>query len=152
MISEAAIRTVILNNTELKSWAFAGRDGDIARDVRLATNETHPYYLTSSKIMDLLGPLRGIEILSALRAHANAGLREVALRFDNEGINMAHATAADVLTSMVTAGIITNGEKNGALGLAVKPVQPPVDLVSSALKQYRPTGQCGKNSSPELHP
>lgn len=146
------IRSRILASEQLKALAREGRDGDIARDPAMAEATTVEYRLTSLGVLDLFGPVRGAAIMAGMRiaAQSNAVLAEIVPHMDLGGVNVGHADAPTVFGLLVQAGICTQAEADAVLALAVRSIQPSVDEVSRALRQYRPLGKVGKYSSEEL--
>jgi len=156
------IRRLVLADAELKAWALAGRDGDIARDARLAESVGVEFRLTSRGVNDIFGLVRGAAIMAALRAKATEGTPEGAIIAEmlsmmdiktigeNQGVDLNHADAPTLMGLLVSVSIVTADEAAVVLSKARKSVQPSVQDVSLALRVYRPEGKIGKYSSSEL--
>lgn len=146
------IRSVVLGSSELKLLAREGCDGELALRPELSEVVTKEYRLTSLRVLDLFGPIRGAAIMAGIRqaAQQNPVLAEIVPHMDSYGVNVGHVDAPTVFELLVGAGICSREEADIVLDLAKHTVFPTVTEVSRALRVFRPDGKVGKYSSEEL--
>lgn len=75
------------------------------------------YQLTALKVMDVLGPIRGTQVMEALRA--NPLFVEIVKLMDNidAGVNLKHPESTTMFNMLVLGQTITQSESDALLGL-----------------------------------
>ena len=142
------IRAAIKADDELRQLAHDGNDAELAK--RIEISEVREHRLTTGAVLDLLGPLRGGEVMAGLRkASGNQGqlaaaLSEVIRMMDKDGVNLTHRDSKTVLLMLVQGELITADEAKQIGSLAIQKLHPSVDEVSRALKPWRPEGKANQ--------
>lgn len=81
-----------------------------------STSGTVEYRLTSTGVMNLLGPTRGAEVLTGLKA-ASPEVHQL-MQPSEGGLNVGHADAPAFLAGLVSASIATQAEVDAIQALA----------------------------------
>lgn len=136
-----------------KSLAEQGCDAGIPALLRAEPDWPHVakrYDLTRKKLLDLLGPLRGAAVLTAMlavAADANHVLQPVLSQLlpllDGEGLNLGHRDAPALLTALAAQQLLTAEEAEELRALAEELEPVTTADVSRALSPYRVNHQVG---------
>src|SRR5690606_13998063 len=96
------------NDPNLLSMAQNGNHAGVADTLNALTLEVMgAYQLTTTDVLDVLGPIRGTEVITALRSVPE--FVELMKLMDDRfvGININHPESSAIFTLLVTAEIIT---------------------------------------------
>lgn len=147
MITSEQIIEAIKSSEELTEFAWIGADGAIAK--ALEFTEVTPYRLTSTKVVGILGAVRGATVLASLRTEAanNPVYAEVVRMLDNDrddgGIDLSHADTSDMMAMLVSDAEVDfkQADSDALLVARESTVRPTPKQVSQALRQFRPDGK-----------
>lgn len=116
-MNDVELRSLIEANPAIQAKVEAGNHKGAADDLNARTAPViRQYQLTTTDVMDLLGPVRGTEVMTALRAIASM-TELVRLMDDRAGANIAHRDADAVFASLVSGSVITSDERDQILAL-----------------------------------
>lgn len=143
-MTDDELHDLINGDAPAKALAEAGDDAGAAeRASAIAEPVTSEYRLTSGGVLDFAGPIRGTEIMAALRSLP--GMTEIVRLMDKDGVNIGHRDAAGMFTSLVAGDVLTAEEADGVAALAQgRPVITAAD-VSRVWDRYRPGGKVVAN-------
>lgn len=122
------IKALINADAAVLALVQAGRDAEAAAALNASDNtdsKVDAYRLTAREIMDILGPVRGTEVMASLRA--NGDYAEVVRLMDGDGVNLSHKDASAMLDGIVTATAITRAEAYTAKALPRVLSKPEAD-------------------------
>lgn len=136
------IRAAIQADPALKQLALEGQDGPLAK-LLPPTITTIEYRLTSLKVLDLFGPIRGADIMQTLRASNDKTMKELIPHMDRAGVNIGHKEAAKIINGLVP-NVLTLPESAAILALARLETPLHYSEVAKALKPLRREGRIGQ--------
>lgn len=135
-ITADKIREAIKSDPSLQNLAMVGDDTTLASQIVI--REVKEYRLTSGGVLDILGAIRGQEVMTKLRSSPD--FAEIVRLMDRDGVNLAHKDSVVVSGAMLAAGIITEDEVKTIRRLPIAKVNPTAAEVSKALRPWRPGG------------
>lgn len=113
-----ALKALISADSSLTALANAGNDIGVADSLNSKNISVHvQFQLTTLKVMDVLGPIRGTTVMASIRADAT--YNEIVKLMDdiNAGVNLNHPDADTMFGMLITSNILTQAESDQILAL-----------------------------------
>lgn len=114
----AALKALIGADASLVAMAVAGNDGGVADSLNAPVVVTSvQYQLTTLSVLNILGPIRGTSVMTALRAAPE--FVEIVRLMDDvaAGVNLNHPDSDTMFGMLVQGAILTQSESDSILAL-----------------------------------